>query len=203
MQRTGAAVDGLGCICAASAGPIAMPTLAQIASFFGRYANLTLGGGSATSAVMHQEIVGKRRWINDDQFGLSFALGRLTPGTNLLACCTAIGWILRGLPGAIAALLASSMPCSIMVVLLTALFSRWQEYPLAQAAIHGAVAAAVGITVKTCWTIAHPYYKPGSQLRVIAIAAAAFTLHVFVGLSPINVLLIAVAAGFILPVQRS
>jgi chromate transport protein ChrA len=37
------------------------PSLLQVASFFGRYANLTLGGGSATSAVVHGEIVGKRR----------------------------------------------------------------------------------------------------------------------------------------------
>ncbi|WP_316190984.1 chromate transporter [Bradyrhizobium sp. SZCCHNS2096] len=177
------------------------PSLLQIASFFGRYANLTLGGGSATSAVMHSEIVEKRHWINDDQFGLSFALGRLTPGTNLLACCTAIGWILRGSSGAIVALLASSIPCAIMVVILTALFARWQENSFAQAAIQGAVAAAVGITVKTCWTIAHPYFKPGSRVRVLAIAAAAFLLHVG-GLSAISVLLIAVVVGFILPVQK-
>ncbi|WP_315751304.1 MULTISPECIES: chromate transporter [unclassified Bradyrhizobium] len=178
------------------------PGLTQIASFFGRYANLTLGGGSATSAVMHGEIVGKRHWLNDDQFGLSFALGRLTPGTNLLACCTAIGWILRGFSGAIVALLASSIPCAIMVVILTALFARWQENLFAQGAIQGAVAAAVGITVKTCWTIAHPFFKPGSRLRVVAIAAAAFLLHVVGGLSAITVLLIAVAVGFILPVQK-
>jgi chromate transporter len=177
-------------------------SLPLIASFFGRYANLTLGGGSATSAVIHGEIVGKRHWINDEQFGLSFALGRLTPGTNLLACCTAIGWILRGFSGAVVALLASSVPCTIMVVILTALFARWQENSFAQAAIQGAVAAAVGITVKTCWTIAHPYFKPGSRGRVVAIAAAAFLLNVVGGLSPISVLLIAVVVGFILPVQK-
>ncbi len=178
------------------------PGLPQIASFFGRYANLTLGGGSATSAVMHSEIVGKRRWINDDQFGLSFALGRITPGTNLLACCTAIGWILRGFSGAIVALLASSIPCAIMVVILTALFARWQENSFAQAAIQGAVAAAVGITVKTCWTIAHPYFKSGARVRVVTIAVAAFMLHVVGGLPAISVLLIAAVVGFILPVQK-
>jgi chromate transporter len=51
-------------------------SLAQIADFFVRYANFTLGGGSATTAVIHGEIVGKRRWVREEQFGLSFALGR-------------------------------------------------------------------------------------------------------------------------------
>jgi len=62
---------------------------------FARYANLTLGGGSATTAVIHGEIVTKRHWVSEEQFALSFALGRLTPGTNLLAFCVGIGWILK------------------------------------------------------------------------------------------------------------
>jgi chromate transporter len=97
-----------------------MPTLTQIAVVFTRYANLTLGGGSATAATLHRELVEKRHWLTDEQFTLSFALGRVTPGTNLLAFCTGFGYLLRGLPGAIVVLLASSIPCAIMVAALTA-----------------------------------------------------------------------------------
>ena len=175
------------------------PSLSHLADVFVRYANFTLGGGSATTAVIHGEIVGKRRWVSEEQFALSFALGRLTPGTNLLAFCVGIGWILRRWSGAIVALLAASIPCTAMVVVLTALFSRWQENPYAQAAIKGAIAAAVAITVKTVWTIAHPHFKSGNRLRVILIGASAFALLVFVGLSPITVLLIAAVVGCFLP----
>ena len=52
------------------------PRLIQIANVFARYGNFTLGGGSATVAVMHREILEKRRWITPDQFTLSFALAR-------------------------------------------------------------------------------------------------------------------------------
>jgi len=86
-----------------------------------------------------------------------------------------------------------------MVVVLTALFSRWQENPYAQAAIKGAIAAAIAITVKTVWTIVHPHYWPGNRVRVILIGAGAFALHVFVGSSPIIVLLIAAVVGCFLP----
>jgi chromate transporter len=180
-----------------------LPRLAQIASVFTRYANLTLGGGSATTAVIHREIVDKRQWVSDGKFALSFALARLTPGTNLLAFCTATGWQLKGLSGAIVALLAASLPCTIIVVLVTVLFSRLQDSPVAQAAIHGAVAAAVGITVKTCWTIAGPHFKAGTRWRVAGIGAAAFALHIFVGLPAIDVLLIAAVVGFFLPGPQS
>lgn len=178
----------------------AAPSLPRMANVFVRYANSTLGGGSATTAVIHGEIVGKRKWVSEEQFALSFALGRLTPGTNLLAFCVGIGWTLRRWSGAIVALLAASIPCTAMVVVLTALFSRWQENPYAQAAIKGAIAAAVAITVKTVWTVVHPHCRPGNRVRVVLIGTAAFALHVFAGLSPIEVLLIAVILGFLSPV---
>lgn len=174
-------------------------TLGGIGWVFTRYANLTLGGGSATTAVLHHELLEKRHWLDNDRFTLCYALGRLTPGTNLLAFCTGVGWLLHGFSGAVVALIASSIPCAIMVTALTALFSHWQENAFAQAAIHGAVAAAVAITVKTCWTIAKPHYKGEARLRVVLLGAAAFLLHVVVGLPAIQVLLLAAVIGAFLP----
>ena len=179
------------------------PTLLGLIDVFVRYGNITLGGGSATIAVLRRELLGRRGWISPDDFTVSFALARLTPGTNLLAFCTGIGWITRGLAGALLSLLASSIPCAAMVVAATALFSAWQNVGWAQAAFPGAVAAAVAVTVKTCWTIAHPYVGAGTRLRVALIAAAAFLLNVAAGLSPIEVLLLAGLLGFLLPQPRT
>jgi chromate transporter len=177
------------------------PSLAAIGWVFGRYANFTLGGGSATTAVLHHELLNKRHWLTDDRFTLCFALGRLTPGTNLLAFCTGAGWVMRGIFGAMTTLLAASIPCAIMVVVLTALFEHWQENALAQAAIHGAVAAAVAITVKTCWTIAKPHFKGEDRLKVVLVGAAAFFLYVVAGLPAIEVLLLAAAVGAVWPAE--
>lgn len=182
--------------------PPIRPRLTQIGCVFLRYANFTLGGGSATVGVMHRELLDKRGWLSPDDFTLCFALARLTPGTNLLAFCTGVGWLLRRLPGALVALLAASVPCALMVVVATALFSYWQRNGWAQAAIHGAVAAAVAITVKTCWTIVHPHFSGGARLRVVIVAAAAFLLYVL-GVSAIEVLLLAAIIGAVLPSVRS
>jgi chromate transporter len=186
-----------------SATATGRPSLASIADVFTRYGNFTLGGGSATSAVIHGQIVTRRHWVTDQQFGLCYALGRLTPGTNVLAFCTGIGWLLRGLPGALVALLAASIPCTLIVIVITALFREWQGNAIAQAAIHGAVAAAVAITAKTSWTIAGPVYRSGARLRVVLIGAAAFGLYVVVGVPAIYVLLGAALLGAFLPVPKS
>jgi chromate transporter len=179
------------------------PSLTEIADVFGRYGNFTLGGGSATSAVIHGQIVTRRHWVTDQQFALCYALGRLTPGTNVLAFCTGIGWLLRGLPGALVALLAASIPCTLIVIVITALFREWQGNAIAQAAIHGAVAAAVAITAKTSWTIAGPVYRSGARLRVVLIGAVAFGLYVVLGVPAIYVLLGAALVGALSPIPKS
>jgi chromate transporter len=144
------------------------PGLGRLTWAFVRYGNFTLGGGSATAAILKRALVEKRRWLTEDQFTLCFALGRITPGTNLLAFCTGCGWLLRGMPGALISLLAASIPCSIFVIVLSALFNHWRDNHFAQEAIHGAIAAAVAITAKTSWTIAKPYFKGQGRLRVQA-----------------------------------
>jgi chromate transporter len=112
-------------------------------------------------------------------------------------------WRDDGEAGAITALLAASIPCTVFVVLLTALFSYWQDNHVAQAAIHGAIAAAVAITVKTCWTIAKPYFKGQGRLRVVLVSAAAFLLYVWAAVPPIEVLLLAGAVGAFLPAAQT
>lgn len=182
--------------------PVARPGPLQIADVFARYGNFTLGGGSATVSVLHREILEKRRWIEAKDFTLCFALARLTPGTNLLAFSTAIGWLLRGGVGALAALLASSIPCTAIVMIATALLSHWQDSAMAQAAIHGAVAAAVAITAKTAWTIVHPHFKGRARGRVVLIGGAAFALYTWLHVPAIEVLLLSGVVGALSPPVR-
>jgi len=178
------------------------PTLTGIANVFVRYANFTLGGGSATSAVLRGQLIDKREWIDADAFTLCFALGRLTPGTNVLAFCTGVGWLLRGVAGALVALVAASIPCTAMVVVATALFSLWQNDYWVQAALRGAIAGAVAVTVKTCWTIVHPHVRKGARMRVALIAGAAFLLNVTLKMPPIEVILLAGVTGLLLPAAQ-
>lgn len=179
------------------------PTLRQIADLFIRYANFTFGGGSATTAVIHHELVRKRHWLDDDHFMLSFALARVTPGTNVLAFCAGVGWLLGRLPGAFVALLASSLPCTLIVVVVTVLLGSVQDNGIAEAALHGAVASAVAITAKTGWTIAEPHFKEGVRWRVVVIGGAAFALHAALGIPAIDVLLLAGVIGVFLPAGRA
>jgi Chromate transporter len=61
------------------------PPLRSLAAVFLRHGNMTFGAGSATIATLHREIITKRGWVTQRQSDLTYALSRLTPGTNLLA----------------------------------------------------------------------------------------------------------------------
>ena len=175
------------------------PGLAAIGRVFLRYGNFTLGGGSATTAVLHRAVVERRGWIDQTAFTLCFGLGRLTPGTNVLAFCTGVGWLLRGALGAIVALLAASIPCAVIVVLVSELFTHLDRHALWQHALRGALAAAVGITVATCWTIAKPHVRRETYLRVALIAGGAFIAAAVFVIPPVRVLSVAAVVGAIWP----
>ncbi|HET7502655.1 MAG TPA: chromate transporter [Kofleriaceae bacterium] len=178
------------------------PTLAQLARVFAWYANTTFGGGSATIAVLKQQVLVRHAWIDEAEFDLGYALSRLTPGTNLLAFCTAAGWTARRGPGAIVALLASSLPCSLLAVLMTVFYVELGGSLVFQAALRGALAAAVAIMVSTAWVFAEPHVKAAPRkaaLVVPAAAALALTTH----LSPVEILLLAAAAGLAWPARTT
>jgi chromate transporter len=178
------------------------PTLGEIASVFARYANTTFGGGSATIAVLKQQILTRRGWINEAEFDLNYALSRLTPGTNLLAFCTAVGWTARRWPGAVVALLASSLPCSILAVIITVFYVELQGSALFQAALRGALAAAVAIMVSTAWVFAEPHVKAAPRKAVIVVPCAA-ALSLGAHRSPVTILLLAALVGVLWPVQAA
>ncbi|MCE2576765.1 chromate transporter [Komagataeibacter sp. FNDCR2] len=175
----------------------------EIANVFTRYANFTWGGGTATVSVLHKEIIERRGWLNDGEFSLCFALARLIPGTNLLAFCVGIGWMVRRGFGALCALLAASVPSALFVLLCTMLFSFWEHDPIVQAAIQGAVACAVAVTVRTAWVVARPYVLKESRWISALIVGSSLVLYWGFQLPAIDILLLCAVVGIVVPGKRA
>jgi chromate transporter len=174
------------------------PSIARLVWIFLRYANFTFGGGTATTAVIDQEIVERQKLVNRDTASLSYALARLTPGTNVLAYCTGIGWKMRGITGALSALIAASVPCSLIAVLVTLLYESLIKRPSVVIAMHGAIAAAIAVMYATGWTIIRPLRESVTKTRLVVLASAAFVVSIL-GISPIQILLGAALVGYVLP----
>ena len=178
------------------------PTLRAIAGVFARYANMTFGGGSATIAVLREQIVERRGWLDEHEFQLNYALSRLTPGTNLLAFCTAAGWTARRWLGAVVALVASSLPCSLLAVIATIFYEELARSAWFRAALAGALAAAVAIMGSTAWVFAEPHVK-AAPWKAVVVVPAVVALALGTALTPVQILLLAGAAGLAWPVPRA
>src|SRR6185369_17129588 len=113
------------------------PSLKKLTEIFFRIGNTTFGGGYVTIGMLGRELVETRRWISSEKFDLAFALARVTPGTNIIAFCAAIGALICGLAGAVAAVIALTAPSAVLAVLIVQGFESWQGNRVAMAAIAG------------------------------------------------------------------
>lgn len=178
-------------------------SLAQMGHIFGRFGNITFGGGSATISVLHQEIVSKRHWISEEVFALCYALSRVTPGTNLLAFETGVGWVVRGWFGSVVSLVAGSVPCSALAVLVTFAYESFSQNALVAHAIRGALAATVGLMIATSIQMLRPHLSKHQFMFPIAVALVSLLLVWKFAMPPVLVLGIAAVLGYFLPVRKS
>ncbi len=175
------------------------PRSGPLLLIFLRLANLTFGGGAPTVGALQRELVDRRKWLTPEDFGLSYALSRITPGTNLYAFCTASAWLLLGTRTAILTLVVSSLPCCILVWLTTAGFDRIQSNPWTQHAVLGAMAGSVSVLFASFWTITRPYIVKRVWIRNCTILALSILLSFWLRLSPLLVLAISACIGWLWP----
>lgn len=147
-------------------------SLAQIALGFNHIALASFGGG--LSAWSREVVVVRRRWMGEQQFLSAMTMCRIMPGANQINLAVFVGTTLRGLPGAVAALIGlCTVPVTLMLGLGFAYFT-FKEVPAVQGALHGASAAAVALTVAMV-------IKTGRQcldgVVPVALFAAAFLLN--------------------------
>jgi len=169
--------------------------LGEITRLFFRVGTTVFGGGNPGIAVLQREF-DRRGWLSPDKFALSFGLARLTPGTNFLAFCAATGWYLRGIGGAIVAVLGTTIPASVLVVWLTQAGELGNDYPLARSVIAALLAAGVGTMLGAAVLLVRSQCSGSEWLRPLVIAVGAFILARAIGLSPLSVIGIAATAGF-------
>jgi chromate transporter len=170
-------------------------TLRSVATLFFRLGNTTFGGGDAMTAVLQRELVTRRRWLSVDQYVLAQSLAKITPGTGILAFCAATAWMLRGGAGALAAVLAVSVPSSIIVVALTSGFTAMAANPLAAATLAAILASAVGMMWAAAWLLAKPQMTRTTWLRTTVIFTGAIVASARWSISPIQVIAVAALLG--------
>ncbi|WKA56781.1 chromate transporter [Planococcus shixiaomingii] len=95
-----------------------MKTNADIFAAFFRVGILGFGGGPSAIPLFHREAVKKYKWMTDDEFGDTLALGNTMPGPIATKMAGYIGYRVNGIAGSLVALFASVVPTVLLMILL-------------------------------------------------------------------------------------
>ena len=168
-----------------------------------RIGNLTFGGGDPTMSAFYREFVERRGWMTREQYATAYALARITPGTNLLAFSAGAGFLLHGWAGAFAAVLAITIPSSMLVIWITMVYQAGRVNPLVTAVVGGIIASAIGMMIASAWQLVRPGIREGYWLRsLLLVAGAMIGLSVF-HIAPITILLAAGLIGYFFPTREN
>lgn len=171
------------------------PRLTAVTRLFARVGVTVFGGGDPTIAILQREFF-RREWLTPEKFAIAFGLARLTPGTNVLAFCAATGWYMLGIGGALAAVLAITIPPSVLVVWITRAYDLTAHSRLALSIANTLLAAAVGTMIGAALLLVRAQCKAGRWLKPVVISTGALLLSYVAKLTPLQVIGIAALAGF-------
>ncbi|MGI6772218.1 MAG: chromate transporter [Clostridiales bacterium] len=85
----------------------------------------TFGGGYAMIALLENEFIEKKKWIEKDEFLNMVAIAESTPGPIAINAATYIGYQTAGLWGALAATVAVCIPSFIIIFLISLFFDTF------------------------------------------------------------------------------
>jgi chromate transporter len=114
---------------------------------------ISFGGPAGQIAIMHQELVEKRRWISEHRYlhGLNFCM--LLPGPEAIQLAIYISWLMHGVRGAVVAGVLFFMPAFLLLSLLAGAYLAWGDVPLVQGIFYGIRPAVVAVVLFAAWRI--------------------------------------------------
>lgn len=120
-------------------------TLFELALTFNHIALASFGGG--LSAWSREVLVVEKKWMGEEEFLSAITMCRILPGANQVNLAVFAGTKIRGIPGALAAIVGLTFLPVVIVLLLGYFYFQYHKVPALEGILKGASAAAVALTV--------------------------------------------------------
>jgi len=164
---------------------------------------LALRGFGGVAAQARDMLVERERWLTDTEFAELLGIGQIVPGANVTNLTAVVGYAARGIPGAIVALAALTLPSLAIAIVLLVLIARFDGFPIVVGAERAVLCGAAGITIaaglRTLRTLAQPR---AARARVAIVATLAAGL-VVANLPLLAVAVVGVGLSFVLVRMRA
>ncbi len=137
---------------------------------------INFGGPTGQIAIMHQELVDRRRWISDERFLHALNYSMLLPGPEATQLAIYVGWLLHRTAGGIIAGVFFVLPAYFVLLLLSWTYAVHGSVPWIAAIFYGLRAAVIAIVAAAVIRIGSRALK---NRTMVGIAAAAFVAIFF------------------------
>jgi len=166
-------------------------SLAQAFRFWLKLGFISFGGPTGQIAIMHQELVERRRWISEKRFLHALNYCMVLPGPEAQQLATYIGWLMHRTWGGIVAGGLFVLPSVFILVALTWIYLAYGSVPLVAGIFYGIKPAVVAIVLAAAWRIGQRALR---HPALWILAAGAF-VAIFVFKAPFPAIVL--AAGII------
>lgn len=160
---------------------------------------ISFGGPAGQIALMHGELVERRRWISEQRFLHALNYCMLLPGPEATQLAVYIGWLLHRTWGGIAAGLLFVLPSLLLLIGLSWIYLAWGHLPAIAGIMAGIKPAVVAIVIAAAWRIGTRTLRNGLLCAIAALAFAAILLDVPFPLIVLGAALLGLLGGRLAP----
>ena len=155
--------------------PPAQITLAQAFWYWLKLGFISFGGPAGQIAIMHQDLVERKRWISERRFLHALNYCMVLPGPEAQQLATYIGWLMHRTWGGIVAGTLFVLPSLFILIALSWVYIAFGETPLVAGLFYGIKPAVTAIVVQAAYRIGSRALKN----KVLWTVAAASFIAIF------------------------
>lgn len=173
---------------------IALVPFREALAYWVKLGFINFGGPAGQIAIMHDELVDRKRWISNDRFLHALNYCMLLPGPEAQQLAIYIGWLLNGALGGIVAGIFFVLPAFVLMMVLSWTYAVHGNIDWIAAIFYGLAAGVIAIVAAAVIRIGSKAIK--SPVHVV-IAVAAFVAIFFLKVPFPYVILAAALVGLV------
>ena len=155
---------------------------------------ISFGGPAGQIAILHRELVERKRWISEKRFLHALNYCMLLPGPEAQQLATYIGWLMHGTWGGIVAGGLFVLPSLFILIGLSWIYLAFGSLPAVAGVLYGIKPAVTAIVLFAAWRIGRRTLKSPA---LIVIALLALVAIFFFNVPFPAIILVAAAFGAI------
>ncbi|MBM3391105.1 MAG: chromate efflux transporter [Betaproteobacteria bacterium] len=152
------------------AAPPPAPTLGEAFKYWLKLGFISFGGPAGQIAMMHQELVERRRWISEHRYLHALNYCMLLPGPEAIQLAIYISWLMHGVRGAVMAGVLFFLPAFALLSLLAGIYLAYGDVPQVAGVFYAIKPAVVAVVLFAAWRIGSRAIKNEVLLGICALA---------------------------------